>query len=249
LVSTPRDAERLRLSSARALAFVVGASLFVTGVAVFAVSRSPLFALRHVDVRGESRRSATDVLALAEIPQGANVLWLDTSAVADRLESDPWIARANVTRSLPWTLQISVEERRPIAVVTEADAATLVATDGTRLGPAGRGAGLPAIELPPAAPATIGPPGEDGAVRALGAMPPWVRERVRQVDVSVGGTLTAVMRGGAIVDLGPAVDLHRKARALGRLLAWERISGADVAAVSLVASTAPAVRFADAEAP
>jgi cell division protein FtsQ len=227
----------------------VGASLFVTGVAVFAVSRSPLFALRHVEVRGESHRSAADVLALAAIPQAANVLWLDTSTVADRLASDPWIARASVTRSLPWTLEIAVEERRPIAVVNEAGAAALVAADGTRLGPARRRAALPRIELPPAAPATVGPPGEGGAVRALAAMPRWVRERVGTVDVAVGGTLTVVLRGGAYVDLGPAVDLERKSRALGRLLAWERTSGSNLVEVSLVAPTAPAVRLADGGAP
>jgi cell division protein FtsQ len=248
LVSTPRDAERLPLSSGRALAFVVGASLFVTGVAVFALSRSPLFALRHVGVRGQSHRSAAEVLALADIPRGANVLWLDASAVADRLESDAWIARATVTRSLPWTVDISVQERRPIAVVAEA-AAALVAADGTRLGPAPRTPDLPTIELPPAAPATVGPPGERGAVRALAAMPAWVRQRVREVDVAVGGTLTAVLRGGAVVDLGPAVDLERKGRALGRVLSWERMTGSDLAAVSLVAPTAPAVRLEHAAAP
>ncbi len=239
--STPPDDEHLPIAR-RALAFVLGASVFVTGVAVFAVSRSPVFGVRDLDVRGQLHRSAAEIRARADVPKGTNLIWLDTATVAHRLESDPWIARASVGRSLPWTLEISVEEREPIAVVVEAGHATLVAADGTRLGPTALPADLPEIEVPPAAPATVGPPGEDGAVRALAVMTPPLRRRVREVDVAVGGTLMATLRGGALVDLGPAVDLDEKARALRRVLWWERNTGSDLSTVSLVAPTAPAVR-------
>jgi cell division protein FtsQ len=249
-ISIPRDADRdaagdahRRMPSGRALVFVVGASLFVVLVSVFATSRSALFALRRVEVRGFAHRSAAEVVTRADVPTGTNIIWLDTAAVERRLESDPWIARATVTRALPSTLEISVAERRPIAILRDGPAATLVAADGTRLGAAPTRARLPAIRLPPAAPATIGIPGEAGAVRAMAALTPSVRHRIREIDVAVGGTLTALVRGGPVVELGPAVDLDAKARVLRRVLSWERTTGSALAAVSLVAPAAPAARL------
>jgi cell division protein FtsQ len=246
-ISIQRDAERegrrVRTWSGRAVAFVVGASLFVILVSVFAASRSLLFALRHVDVRGQAHRSVDDIVARAGVSAGTNIVWLDTEAVVRRLESDPWISSAVVTRSLPSTLQISVTERRPIAVLRDGGHGTFLAADGTWLGAARAQTGLPAIELPPAAPSTIGLPSERGAVRALAAMTAAVRHRIREVDVAVGGTLTALVRGGPVVDLGPAVALDRKADVLGRLLSWERMTGSDLASISLVAPAAPAARL------
>jgi cell division protein FtsQ len=245
-ISIPRDAERdggVRTWSGRAVAFVVGASVFVVLVSVLAASRSPLFALRQVDVRGQEHRSVREIVERAGVPTGTNIVWLDTAAVVRRLESDPWISSAVVTRSLPRTLQISVTERHPIAVLRDDRDETFVAADGTWLGAAPAHTGLPAIELPPAAPSTIGLPSERGAVRALAAMTPTVRHRIREIDLAVGGTLTALVRGGPAVDLGPAVALEAKADALRRLLSWARMTGSDLVSVSLVAPTAPAARL------
>jgi cell division protein FtsQ len=249
-ISIPRDADPdtgsnadRRMPSWRAMVFVVGASLFVILVSVFAASRSALFALRRVEVHGIAHRSAAEVVTRANVPTGTNIVWLDTGAVARRLESDPWIARATVTRSLPGTLEISVAERHPIAILRDGSAETLVAADGAWLGAAPTRARLPAIRLPPAAPATIGAPGEAGAVRALAALTPSVRHRIREIDVALGGTLTAVVRGGPVVELGPAVDLDAKARVLRRVLSWERTTGSDLATVTVVAPAAPAARL------
>jgi cell division protein FtsQ len=241
-ISIPHVAER-RVPSGRGLVFIVGASLFVILVSVFTASRSALFALRRVEVRGLAHRSAAEVVARVDVPNGTNILWLDTSVVVRRLESDPWIAGASVTRLLPGTLEVSVAERHPIAVLRDGSAATLVAADGTWLGSAPTPLRLPAIRLPPAAPATIGLPGEAGAVRALAAMTPSVRHRIREIDVAVGGTLTAIVRGGPVVELGPAVDLDGKARTLRLLLSWERTTGSTLEAVTLVAPGAPAARL------
>jgi cell division protein FtsQ len=242
-ISIPHRAEAARPRSIRSVLFVATASAFVVIVAMFAASRSSLFALRHLEIRGTAHRSAADVRALADVPLGANVAWLDTSAVVDRLERDPWIASATVTRSLPWSLRITVTERRPVAVlagVTGLGRGQLLAADGTLLGTAGEARRLPTVTLPPAAPATLGLPGEGGAVRILTALSPSVRHRVRQLDVGVGGTVTAVLRGGTTVAFGPAVDVEAKARMLRRLLAWERTTGTALGTVSLVAPTAPA---------
>jgi cell division protein FtsQ len=239
------DAARPR--SLRSILFIALATTFVVVALLFAISRSSLFALRHVVITGAAHRSVADVRALADLPIGTNVVWLDRARVVDRLERDPWIASATITRSLPWSVHIAVVERSPIAVladVTGLGRGELLAGDGTLLGTAPEGTRLPTITLPPAAPATVGLPGEDGAVRILAALSPSVRHRVQQLDVGVGGTVTALMRGGATVSFGPAVDLEAKARMLRRLLAWERTTRTPLRTISLVAPTAPAATLA-----
>jgi cell division protein FtsQ len=237
------DAGR-RVPTARGVLVVASASAFVLLVALFAVSRSSLFAIRHLQISGAAHRTTSELRARAGVPDGANLVWLDTAAIVRRLEADPWVARATVRRSLPWTLSIRVTERRPIAVLAAGAERTLLAADDTRLGAAAAHARLPVISLPPAAPATVGLPGEDGAVRALAALASRVRQRVREVDVAVGGTLGLVLRGGGTVELGRPVDLGEKARALRRLLAWEHTSGTRLGRISLVAPTAPAATIA-----
>lgn len=239
-ISIPRPAEPTRVATGRVLLFIVAASTFVIVAALFAVSRSSLVALRHVEVSAGGHRSVAEIRALAALPRNANVVWLDTAAVERRLESDPWIASATVTRSLPWTVRISVRERTPIATIAEGPGSVLVAADGTRLGPASDVRGIPSIVLPPAAPATVGLPDEGGAIRAIAAMSSTVRHRVRQVDVAIGGTLTLRLRDGSVVDLGSAVNLRAKVRMLRHLLTWERINAMDLGSISLVAPTAPA---------
>ena len=243
-ISIPRPAEAARTRSVRSVAFIGVGSVFVVAVLLFAVSRSPLVALRHVRIEGAHHRTPADVAALAGVPLGTNVVWLDTAAVARRIESDPWIASARVTRELPWSIGIAVTERTPIAVLSGGRRGTLLAADGALLGPAPAHSRLPVITLPPAAPATIGMPGEGGAVRALDALSPNARHRVREMDVGIGGTVTAVLREGTRVAFGPAVDLEVKATTLRRLLAWERTTGTRLGTISLVAPTSPAATLA-----
>jgi cell division protein FtsQ len=244
-ISIPRPADAAadvstrRVPTTRGRILAATATAFVLAAALFALSRSPVFAVRHVDVRGAHHRSVAQILARAGVPAGANLLWLDTAAIARRLEADPWVARASVRRSLPRSLSVEVTERSPIAVL-EGPGPTLLAADGTGLGPAPADERLPIVTLPPAAPATVGVPGEGAGVRALAALAGGVRHRVREVHVAVGGTVTLVLRGGSTVELGRPVDLVEKARALRRLLAWEHTRGTRLGRISLVAPAAPA---------
>lgn len=242
-ISIPRRAEPIRVPSGRALAFVLGATTFVVLAALFSLSRSSLFALRHVEVEGAGHRSPAEIRALADLGPATNVVWLDTSAVAERILADPWIARATVVRSLPRTVEILVKERSPMAVAENGARGTLVASDGTALGPAGRYPRLPAILLPQAAPTAVAVPSESAAVRLLAEMTPSVRNRVREVDVAVGGTLSLRLQGGVTVDVGEAVQLEEKATALRRLLAWEAETGSRLRAISLVSPSVPAAQL------
>src|SRR5256884_49868 len=75
------------------------------------------FAVARVEVRGVSRVSPEQILAVAAIPRGTNIFRLDTTVVTGRVESLPEVRRADVVRELPDRVVISVEERRPFTLV------------------------------------------------------------------------------------------------------------------------------------
>jgi cell division protein FtsQ len=106
----------------------VGLSLAVMGALGWALFRldgwaagSDRFALRTVQVRGLQRATEHELLRLASVGRGANLWSLDPSAVAQAMSAHPWVRAVEVTRSLPDTLVLRVEEREPVALAALGD--------------------------------------------------------------------------------------------------------------------------------
>lgn len=214
------------------------------GLAGLAVSRSSMFHARGIEVIGVGHLSRADVIELAGVSAETNVVWLDEGAVERRLESHPWIRLAEVHAALPWTIQIRVLERSPVAVAVDGDRRLLVAGDGTVLGLAALGRDLPPIELPSAG-SIEGPRSSPaGAARILGAMDPALRARVRQAIVGIDGTVEIWLGGGIRVRFGSPAEPARKALALDRVLRWAEGEGQRLRSVSVVAPDTPAASLA-----
>ena len=98
----------------------------------FVVARSPLFGADTVTIRGTSSISAGVVRSAAGVEDGEPLLFLDTVAVARRVEALPAVEHATVTTELPNTVIIRVRERHPIGVVrgTGAEPIAVVDHDG-----------------------------------------------------------------------------------------------------------------------
>jgi cell division protein FtsQ len=108
----------LRLAGRIAL----GVAIVACGVlaAVYArryVTQSPRFALKDLRIEGNHHRTREQIVALAGIALGQNVVELDLEAVRARLERDPWIERATIMRRLPASVAIDVIERDAGAIV------------------------------------------------------------------------------------------------------------------------------------
>jgi len=72
--------------------------------------------LRQVELAGELRHAARAELEARLRPfVGGNFLAVPVAQVRLALESEPWVQRATVSRRWPDTLQVQVEERRPLA--------------------------------------------------------------------------------------------------------------------------------------
>jgi cell division protein FtsQ len=139
---------------------------FVLGVAAGAASRHPYFGLREIEVLGF--REPAVVAAWSGLALGRSLWTIDPEAVESRLAAEPRLLAASVRRAFPDRVVITVEERRPLAILLLA-APRLVAADGVAFRPLD---GEPVEGLP--------------YVRGLGAedleaRPAWAAERLRRV--------------------------------------------------------------------
>lgn len=189
------------------------ASLVLLGCAViFVVSETALFRVNRVTVRGNSRLSTGEVLALVSDLKGDSVLTVDLAAYRRRLVDSPWVAEATLRRVLPGSVEITVHERAPIGLCRLSDHLYLVDATGTvidEFGPQYADVDLPIIDgLSPAAggaePAIDAGRAELAAavVHALASHRALAR-RVSQIDVRDANDAVVILDGDtALLHLG-----------------------------------------------
>ena len=235
-------APSVRLPRPRTVAVaLVGAAVALVGLAV--LIRSSVFDARSIVVTGASHLRRAAVIATAEVGATTNVPLLDAATAERRLLGEPWIATADVSVSLPWTIRIEITERSPVAVAIDAGRRVLVAADGTILG-SGTLRGVPAIVLPTTAASDGARPSAAAAASVIGAMGDELRARVNRVVVASDGTLELRLDDGVVVEYGGASLARRKAVALDHILRWAGQQADEVARIALTAPDVPAVVFA-----
>jgi hypothetical protein len=92
-----------------AVAALVGGSLY-----------SPLFHIRHLRITVNGPISTSAISRLAGLSEHDLMIEVNSSRSVSRLDSDPWIGAARVTRRWPGTVSVVVTVRTPIAVVAAA---------------------------------------------------------------------------------------------------------------------------------
>lgn len=123
------------------------------------------FALKTLEIQGNSRLSSREILEIADLIDGGNTLALSISTVEGALASNPWVERVSVKRILPDTLIIGIKEKEPAFWRLEHGELHYADAHGTLIAPvnAGKFASLPTLEVEP------------GAEDALAALPDLVR--------------------------------------------------------------------------
>jgi cell division protein FtsQ len=216
--------------------------LTLIAAAAWWVTNTPLFDMRTLRVSGNRHLSDTEVARLAGLSRTTNVMWLRTGALADRIEQDPWVLRAKVSRTLPGTVTVSIHERRPVAIVEAGRSSLLVSGDGVILGSARPKTRLPAITLA-GAPVAVGSriSGLPAVLIVARSLPAGVRSKVARITQARPGALTLILRDGAKVLYGDASETDAKGRALSSLLSWASKRGIRPDYIDVRAPAAPAL--------
>ncbi|CAM5628719.1 FtsQ-type POTRA domain-containing protein [Streptomyces viridifaciens] len=221
------SAPRLRLSRR---GIVV---LSVLGAAVLGVLAWVVFFSSVLDVRDVAVQGSTDDKLTADQVRGAvggladgPLARVDLDAVRHRVEAIPRVAKAEVWRGWPHTLQVKVVQRTAVAAVkgddgqfTQVDAAGVsFATEATPP------QGVPVVEL------RLSQPAKDvdgvisraqlvqGAVAVAAGLPPEIAKRAGSLLVHSYDDIELQLSGGATVRWGSPEQTDRKARVLLALM-------------------------------
>jgi cell division protein FtsQ len=102
---------------------LAGGVLVVTlaGLTIYEVhgvlARSTFLRLERIEVSNLKRLSREEVISLAGVKDGDDMLGLPLRRIGEQLAKNPWVERVRVQRFFPHTLTIVVVEREPAAVI------------------------------------------------------------------------------------------------------------------------------------
>ncbi len=156
----PRFAQRWtevrRAEGRRRLRILIGGgSLIVVALVAFASLYTPLFRVRHVRISVSGSVPVSEVLAVAGLNHQKLMIDLSPAAIASRLDSDPQLGGARVSKHWPGTVTIRVSARLPLANVARAGGgwATVDATGRVLADRSAPAMGLPVLQGDGVAPA------------------------------------------------------------------------------------------------
>ena len=189
------------------------------GIAVLTV---PALQVRTVAVSGLGYVQEDAISQVTDPEVGTAMALVRPGELANRIEQVPGVATAQVERSWPDTITVTVTERTPIAQLTRLDGSTVILD-------------VHGVELPDAAaqdaalmPLAVGEGARDpeGAAEAMieaaSALPPEIADGVRAVTATSPNdvTMTLALENGATktVVWGDAADAELKGKVVAALL-------------------------------
>jgi cell division protein FtsQ len=81
------------------------------------ITQCDYFTAHHLKIEGGQRLNPKQIIAVARVKKGVNILSVNLAMVRKRLLAHPWIAEAEVRRDIPSGLHIRVQEHTPLAIV------------------------------------------------------------------------------------------------------------------------------------
>ena len=103
----------------RVISVVVVVSLI--GLIVYAaggfISRTTFLRLERIEVTGLKRLTRDEVISLAAVRPGDDLLGMSLRRMGEHIGRNPWVAKVKIRRTFPNTLTIALQEREPVAVI------------------------------------------------------------------------------------------------------------------------------------
>ena len=213
---TRRRWARRWLSWRRALVGLLVLGLL--GLATYAVWFSAWLRAEQVTVIGADQLSVSEVERVAAVPLDEPLARVDLGAISTRVQSLAIVKEVDVVRGWPHSVEITVVERRAVAVVQIGASLRGLDEDGVVF----RDFASPPADLPrvqTSSGATTESLREAAAV--VSALPDDLAPRVDHVSVATVDQIELALRDGRTVVWGSAEDSAQKAEVLEVLLGQE----------------------------
>jgi cell division protein FtsQ len=198
--------------------FALAMAGILAGVA-WALLGSRLLVVRSVVVTGTHLVPASEVIAVAGVQPGTPLIRVNTAQVAARVETISQVRSAEVSKSWPDRLVITVRERTPALAVRAAAGYDLVDAAGVVVRwSATRPAGLPLYLTATSPGALRGDAGLGAAAAVLTELPAELRGSVYSVTAQSPYLVTLRLSGGVTVVWGSTDRAAAKAEVLRILM-------------------------------
>lgn len=134
--------------------------LFFVGIVGFGLAYgyrgmlcSEYFALKTLEIKGNSRLTSREILETADLLDGSNTLALSIDMVEEALARHPWVEKVSVKRVLPGALIIGIKEKTPVFWLLHNGTLYYADAYGKQIAPVlpGKFASLPTLEVEPGA--------------------------------------------------------------------------------------------------
>lgn len=207
---------------------------------------SPLLVVRDVRVVGNEHTHVDDVASVAGLDAaGRNLLLLATGEVEDKIETLPWVAKAEIDRMLPGTVRVKITERVPALILSLGAARWTLDAQGYVLASGAQGKNLPVlagVEVGSVEPGVRLQTSEAlAALEVMRALPRSVRDQVAGIFAPTIERITLSLSSGTAVRYGAAEGMGAKNEVLKALLARLRSEGRRAAYIDVRVPTSPAV--------
>ncbi len=198
------------------LVLYVGVGVVALGALGWVLYGTSLLGVREISVSGSQIAGPDAVRAAAAVPGGTPLARLDTDEVADRVRALPSVAQAEVSRSWPHTLVITVIERTPVAAVAGSDGLAVLDASGVVFNLVTvRPSGVVLLRL-----ASPGPddPATLAALRVVGALTPQLRSLLQELSADTPTRIVLQLSDGRVIRWGDAERSDIKATVATALL-------------------------------
>lgn len=102
-------------------------------VAIILVLCSPLFNIKNIEVEGNSKLSNGRIISISTLQTHTNIFKFNTKLISEKIKENAYVNEAKITRKLPSTVKITIDERQPKYMLQFADSYVYINNQGYML--------------------------------------------------------------------------------------------------------------------
>lgn len=199
--------------------------LFICLLTTYFFIHSAFFSVQNIEVEGNTALQRERIIETSGLNYGTNIFSMDTNEAILKIKMYPSVKEVMIKRKLPNTLQISVDERVPLALVVGQNGFIIVDNEGIFLKKVTdlKDLNMPVISGIPVDDSgrpgsSIMTPSLDAALKVAELMNETLRENVTEIMAPSPLSLTLKTVQGVKVLFGEPNDFERKVKLMEKLL-------------------------------